>query len=610
MKPTSIRRRAGATAMYEWPHDLHPLLARIFAARGLAPADIANVRLADLAAPLALGGIERACELLADAVASNQRICVVGDFDCDGATGTAVAVRGLRMLGARNVAYRVPNRFRDGYGLSSGLVDTLTGADAPQLIVTVDNGIASHAGVATARARGISVVVTDHHLPGETLPDADAIVNPNLIGDIFPSKALAGVGVMFYLLLALRARLYPSDHPDREDHTAAIHGRTSIKSARPDLSSLLDLVALGTVADLVPLDANNRILVEAGLRRIRAGRCCAGVAALYSAAGRDTRRAVASDLGFAIGPRINAAGRLDDMGIGIECLLSDDATRAMALAGQLSAINAQRQELQSAMVDQADAMVAGFLDRYRSEDSLPHGIVLYEPDWHPGVVGLVASKLKERLNRPVVALAPAHIEECEQGRSLSDSGAQEARTDRELRGSARSIAGFHLRDALAEVDAMCPGLMIRFGGHAMAAGLTMALSNLERFAAEFDAVARRRLDAEMLTQCVWSDGELAAGDFTFDAAQALRYAAPWGQGFAEPAFDNVFDVESWRAVGERHLKLKLRLDGHSESLDAIMFNALDVIPPPPRLRAVYQLDVDQWNGRDRLQLLVRHIEPV
>lgn len=580
MKPSSIQRRAGGVGIHTWPSQLHPLLARIFEARGLAPVDIANVRLADLAAPSALGGIQLACELLADAISANRRICVVGDFDCDGATGTAVAVRGLRMLGAGNVAYRVPNRFRDGYGLSAGLVDTLVGADAPHLIVTVDNGIASHAGVAAARARGIRVVVTDHHLPGATLPDADAIVNPNLLDDIFPSKALAGVGVMFYLLLALRA------------HLRVTGVFLTQATAEPDLSSLLDLVALGTVADLVPLDANNRILVEAGLRRIRAGRCCAGVSALYGAAGRDITRAVASDLGFALGPRINAAGRLDDMGIGIECLLSDDALHAAALAGQLSSINAQRQELQSAMVDQAEAMVAGFLDCYRSEDALPYGIVLYEPDWHPGVVGLVASKLKERLNRPVIACAPA-----EEGSA-------------ELRGSARSIAGFHLRDALAEVDAMCPGLMIRFGGHAMAAGLTMAASNLERFAAEFDVVARRRLDTEMLTQCIWSDGELAAGDFTFDAAHALRYAAPWGQGFAEPAFDNVFVVESWRAVGERHLKLKLRLDGRAESIDAIMFNALEVMPPPPRLRAVYQLDVDQWNGRDRLQLLVRHIEQV
>jgi single-stranded-DNA-specific exonuclease len=579
MKPIAIRRRSGATTNHVWPVDLHPLLARVFAARGLAPVDVARMRLADLAAPTALGGLGQACTLLAAAIAANQRICVVGDFDCDGATGTAVAVRGLRMLGAGNISYRVPNRFRDGYGLSAGLVDTLVGAETPGLILTVDNGIASHAGVAAARARGIRIVVTDHHLPGETLPDADAIVNPNVAGDAFLSKALAGVGVMFYLLLALRAHL-------RTTGAFAVRG-----VAEPDLSALLDLVALGTVADLVPLDGNNRILVDAGLRRIRAGRCCAGVAALYAVSGRDMARAVASDLGFALGPRINAAGRLDDMGLGIECLLSDEPAHAAALAERLSSINAQRQELQSAMVEQAEVMVAGFLDRYR-DGALPHGIVLYEPDWHPGVVGLVASKLKERLNRPVVACAPA-----EEG---SD----------ELRGSARSIAGFHLRDALAEVDAMCPGLIARFGGHAMAAGLTISAANLARFAAEFDAVARRRLDADMLEQCIWSDGELAAGDFDFDTAQALRYAAPWGQGFAEPAFDNAFEVESWRAIGERHLKLKLRLAGRTELIEAIMFNALESMPPPSRLRAVYQLDVDQWNGRDRLQLLVRYIEAI
>jgi single-stranded-DNA-specific exonuclease len=608
MKSVEIRRRTAIACGDAWPADLHPLLARVFAARGLAPIDITKLRLTDLASPSALGGMERACELLAAAITANQRICVVGDFDCDGATGTAVAVRGLRLLGACNVAYRVPNRFRDGYGLSAELVGTLAGADAPQLILTVDNGIASHAGIAAARARGIRVVVTDHHLPGEALPGADAIVNPNVVGDAFPSKALAGVGVMFYLLLALRA------------HLRASGVFVARATTEPDLSVLLDLVALGTVADLVPLDANNRILVDAGLRRIRAGRCCAGVAALYAAAGRDMTRAVASDLGFALGPRINAAGRLDDMGLGIECLLSDEPVRAAALAGQLSSINAQRQELQSAMVEQAEATVSGFLDRYRG-DALPHGIVLYQPDWHPGVVGLVASKLKERLNRPVVAFAPANVEMCGQERVASR--AQDARKNieslpdnsradvcDELRGSARSIAGFHLRDALAEVDANCPGLIARFGGHAMAAGLTIVAANLERFAAEFDAVARLRLDADLLEQCIWSDGELDAGDFNFDAAQALRYAAPWGQGFAEPVFDNAFEVESWRAVGERHLKLKLRLMGRTEALEAIMFNALEKMPPPSRLRAVYQLDVDQWNGRDRLQLLVRHIEAI
>lgn len=595
MKPVAIRRRDGAS-VDAWPSDIHPLLARVYAARGIAPADLACQRLADLAAPASLGGLERACELLAQAIDANWRICVVGDFDADGATGTAVALRGLRLLGARNVGYRVPNRAREGYGLSAVLVESLATADRPDLILTVDNGVASHAGVAAARERGIRVVVTDHHLPGTSLPAADAIVNPNLDGDAFPSKALAGVGVMFYLLLALRAHLrerggFAAGETRSQERPLPDSGdRTDRKNTGPDLSTLLDLVALGTVADLVPLDANNRILVAAGLRRIRSGRCCAGITALYRAANRDPARAVAADLGYALGPRINAAGRLEDMSLGIECLLSDDEARAGRLAAELSAINAQRQELQSAMVEQGEAMVAEFLARQREGD-LPYGIVLYEPDWHPGVVGLVASKLKERLHRPVVACASAE----------ADAG--------ELRASARSIPGFHLRDALAEVDARCPDLIARFGGHAMAAGLTLPAENLARFAAEFDAVARRHIDAQALERFLWSDGELAADEFTPQAAQALRYAGPWGQGFAEPLFDNVFAVESWRAVGERHLKLKLRLEQYAGVFDAILFDALDCMPPPARLRAVFQLDLNEWNGRETLQLLLKQIEP-
>ena len=604
MTVPAIRRREAAASIHAWPADLHPLLARVFAARGLAPAEVARLRLADLAPPRALGGIERACDVLAAAIDAGRSICVVGDFDADGATGTAVAVRGLRLLGAREVRFRVPNRLRDGYGLSPGVVESLR-EDAPDLIVTVDNGIASHAGVAAAKARGIAVVVTDHHLPGATLPDADAIVNPNAIvaercahagppcgacaSAARRCTSLAGVGVVFYLLLALRARL----------RTCGAFAAC----AEPDLSVLLDLVALGTVADLVPLDANNRILVEAGLRRIRAGRCCAGIAALYTAAARDPVRAVAADLGYAIGPRLNAAGRLDDMRLGIECLLTDDAEHALLLADRLSTINAERRQLQSAMVEQGEAMVADFIARHR-EDALPHAVVLHEPGWHPGVVGLVASRLKERLHRPVVAFASVGATACE-GSPLATDDAAGA----ELRGSGRSVAGFHMRDALAEVDARCPGLITRFGGHAMAAGLSMPAGGLSRFAHEFDAVARRHLDADSRQPWVWSDGELHADEVTAATAEVLRYAGPWGQGFAEPAFDNVFEVESWRTVGERHLKLRLRLDGCAEPLDAILFNAPPGVPPPARLRAVYQLDLDEWNGRERLQLLVRHLEP-
>jgi len=576
VRPVEIRRREPGDAG-GWLADVHPLLARIYASRGFSPSDAARARLADLAAPDSLGGIGQACALLAEAIAGGQRICVVGDFDADGATGTAVAVRGLRMLGARNVGYRVPNRAREGYGLSATLVESLVANDRPDVILTVDNGIASHGGVAAANAHGICVVVTDHHLPGAKLPDAAAIVNPNAEGDAFPSKALAGVGVVFYLLLALRGF-------QRE---RGMFAATGVRE--PDLSELLDLVALGTVADLVPLDANNRILVAAGLRRIRSGRGCAGIAALFRVARRDPARAVAADLGYALGPRVNAAGRLEDMSLGIECLLTDDARRADRLAAELSEINAQRQELQSAMVEQGEAMVTAFLARHR-DVALPYGIVLHEPDWHPGVVGLVASKLKERLHRPVVACAPA------------ESGATQ------LRASARSIAGFHLRDALVEVDARCPGLIERFGGHAMAAGLTLAAEHLARFAAEFDAVARLRIDAQSLERFAWSDGELGGGDFTHEAAQALRYAGPWGQGFAEPAFDNVFAIESWRLVGERHLKLRLRPEGGTEAFDAIAFDALESTPPPARVRALFQLDLNEWNGSENLQLLVKQIE--
>ena len=573
MRAFTIKRRACELDAQAWP-ALHPVLARIYASRGLRAGDSLEPKLTQLADPAALGGIDRACELLVDAIAHDCHVCIVGDFDADGATGTAVAVRALRMLGAKRVSYRVPNRFRHGYGLSTGLVDEL--ADTPDLLVTVDNGIACHAGVDAARARGMRVVVTDHHLPGASLPLADAIVNPNVEGDAFPSKSIAGVGVVFCLMLALRARL------------RAI-GAFDAARPEPDLSTLLDLVALGTVADLVALDANNRVLVAAGLRRIRAGKACAGVLALCRVSGRDPARIVASDLGFALAPRINAAGRLEDMGLGIECLVTDDAAIALSLATRLSEINAQRRDMQAQMVEEGEATVAKFVAAH-GDAAFPWGVVLYQPDWHAGVVGLVASKIKERLNRPVVAFAPG-----------DEGGA-------ELRGSARSIAGFHLRDALAEVDARCPGLIGRFGGHAMAAGMSLALAHLERFAAEFDAVARSRLDADLLERVLWSDGELDAQDLCFELATVLRYAGPWGQAFPEPLFDNVFRVESWRVVGEQHLKLHLAIDGRAERIEAMMFNAGDAMPPPARVRAVYQLDVDEWNGTERLRLLVRHIE--
>lgn len=600
MKPARIQRRSCSAEAMQWPESLHPVLRRIYAARGIgSPREIEH-KLVSLLPPQSLGGMQRACELVEDAIRADARIVVVGDFDADGATGTAVALRGLRLLGATNIGYAVPNRFRHGYGLSPPIVAELLAQSPAQLLITVDNGVAAHAGVAAAKARGIQVIVTDHHLPGPTLPDADAIVNPNLM-DIekcghgsplcdrcaqdarmnkdFPSKALAGVGVMFYLLLALRARL--------RDNGWFIEREI----AEPDLSVLLDLVALGTVADLVPLDYNNRILVEAGLRRIRAGRACAGIAALLESGGRDFRRVVATDLGFFVAPRINAAGRLEDMGLGIECLLTDDTRRARELAETLSAINSERRDLQAGMVEQAEAEVHKWT-LLHGAGALPRGVVLFDPGWHHGVVGLVASKLKEKLNRPVIACAPA------------GEGSDE------VKASGRSISGFHLRDALAEIDARRPGLLLRFGGHAMAAGLSLHRGDVDTFAAEFDAVACARIAPESLDAVVLTDGELGPADFSLDLAQQLRYAGPWGQGFAEPLFDGVFAVDSWRVVGEKHVRFKLRHPGLTQLLDAIMFNAYEGVAPPEQLRAAFQLDVDEWNGARKLQLVLRHWQPL
>ncbi|MBN8737308.1 MAG: single-stranded-DNA-specific exonuclease RecJ [Xanthomonadales bacterium] len=559
-----IVRRESTRAPHDWPVSMHPVLQQVYAARGVACPDETGHRLAGLLPPDALGGLECATGLLANAIDGDARILIAGDFDCDGATGCAVGVRGLRMLGARNVGYVVPDRAVHGYGLTPALVATLQ--PAPDLIVTVDNGIASLAGVAAAKARGSKVIVTDHHLPGPALPGADAIVNPNAAGDGFASKNLCGVGVMFYLLLALRARLGKRD--------------------AVDLAPLLDLVALGTVADLVPLDHNNRALVEAGLRRIRAGRACAGIASLFEVAGRDVRNATASDLGFAIGPRINAAGRLEDMSIGVECLLADDAAHARGLAAVLNDINAQRRDLQTSMVEQA---LVGLVD-LPAGDAV--GVSLFDPGWHHGVVGLVAAKVKERLHRPVVAFAPAGEDDV-------------------LRGSARSVPGFHVRDALAEVDARCPGLIERFGGHAMAAGLSLRLAHYARFAQTFDAVVRERIAPESLQAVLASDGELAPRDFVLDLARQLRLAGPWGQGFPAPLFDNVFECVDCRPMGSTgaHRRLQLRDPRDGRVHDAVWFNTDGDVSAGVPQRFAYELMVNDWQGRESLRLLVRHVEP-
>lgn len=568
----TLRRRAVPEYTPWSDAAVHPVLQRVYAARGVLCADQADARLAQLLHPDLLDGMATATALLAEALAENRRIIVVGDFDADGATGTAVAVRGLRLLGAREVGYRVPHRLRHGYGLSPELVEDLR-ALAPDLLLTVDNGIACLRGVAAANAAGMRVIVTDHHLPGPELPAAAAIVNPNLDGDGFPSKALAGVGVVFYLLLALRRRL-------RDAGWFAQRG-----IAEPDLSPLLDLVALGTVADMVPLDANNRVLVQAGLRRMRAGQLQPGLRALAQLAGRSLPQLCAADLGYALGPRLNAAGRLEDMALGIACLLADEEGEALALAAQLDAINAERRELQSQMVEQAERLVGRWLGLHSGD--APHGVCVFDPEWHPGVVGLVASRLKDRLHRPVVAFAPGG-------------------EDGLLRGSARSIAGFHIRDALADIAAREPGLLGRFGGHAMAAGLSLPPENYERFSQAFAALATNRIDAAALRAELWSDGGLARADIARALAEQLRMAGPWGQAFPEPVFDDEFELEGWRVVGETHLKLRLRHADGGEPLDAIEFGGWRGEPPAKRLRLVYQLDLDDWRDRRGVQLLVRH----
>ena len=564
-----LQRRESRGEPSGWPAAVHPVLQQIYAARGVLTPAQADHRLTHMLSPQTLGGMEQAVDLLVQAIGEDWTILIAGDYDCDGATGTAVAVRGLRLLGARRVSYAIPNRFVHGYGLSTALVESLQ--PTPQLIVTVDNGVASVAGVEAARARGIRVIVTDHHLPGEQLPACDAMVNPNLAGDPFPSKMLAGVGVMFYLLLALRAKMY---------------AQGAFGTNRPDLATLLDLVALGTVADLVPLDFNNRVLVEAGLQRIRSGRACAGITALVESGKRSLATLCSSDLGFAVGPRLNAAGRLEDMRLGVECLLTDDVAQARRHAEQLSAINMERRDLQASMVAEAEQMVVGLTDISAI------GVALFEPSWHAGVIGLVASKLKDRLHRPVIAFAPANEDE-----------------PHSLRGSARSIPGFHIRDALAAIDARQPGLIERFGGHAMAAGLSLKSSDYERFAAAFDAIAREMIEPERLQAVLYTDGELPPGCASLALARQLRQAGPWGQAFPEPLFDNLFDCASWKVMGERHLRLQLRDPRDGALHDAVMFNAYHGQPPPARLRAAYELTINDWQGRETPRLLLRHIEP-
>lgn len=557
------------------PSDLHAVLRRVYAARGVGAADELMQDLHRLLPPAGLGGQAEAARLLAEAVIGNRRILVVGDFDADGATSCAVALRALRAMGATTVDYLVPNRFDYGYGLSPEIV-AVAAQRRPDLLVTVDNGISSIAGVAAAKAAGMQVIVTDHHLPGRSLPAADAIVNPNLAGETFPSKALAGVGVIFYVMLAVRGELrrrgrFGAGGPDE-----------------PRLGELLDLVAVGTVADVVPFDRNNRILVEQGLRRIRAGRTVPGVLALLDVAGRDHRRCVAADLGFAVGPRLNAAGRLEDMAVGIECLLSESAAEARQLALTLDDLNRRRRDIEGRMRDEALAALEGRLGEFEGA-SLPNGVCLADDAWHQGVIGILAGRIRERFHRPTVVFAPA-------GDGL-------------LKGSGRSIPGLHLRDLLDRLATDHPGLIPKFGGHAMAAGLSLRAADLERFRAAFDGAVGAAVSAEDLEGVLLTDGMLEGSDLTLDLARSLRAAGPWGQGFSEPLFEGEFHIHERRIVGTDHLKLRLGPMAGGSILDGIAFNAVprgwDSLGPVAQL--AYRLDVNAWRGEERLQLRIEHM---
>jgi len=563
-----------------------PLLARILAARDVCNDEQLSLKLDCLYPPSALKGMDQAVSLLGEQLVRQGRILVVADFDADGATSCAVLLRGLASMGFPFLDFVVPNRFEYGYGLTPEIV-ALAAQRRPDLIITVDNGISSIEGVDAAHALGIKVLVTDHHLPGEILPAADAIINPNQPGCSFPEKSLAGVGVAFYLLLAMRARL-------RERGWFADNGRQ-----QPNLGDLLDLVALGTVADVVPLERNNRILVNEGLRRIRKGRCCAGIKALIDVACRDAGSLLASDLGFAVAPRLNAAGRLEDMSQGIDCLLTDDPEQAERMAAALDGINRQRRSIEADMREQAERVLVDMQlqDEGGEHKQLPAGLCLYDSSWHQGVVGVLASRLKESLHRPVIVFADAGEEE----------GGQPM-----LKGSARSVAGLHVRDALERIATLHPGMVSRFGGHAMAAGLSLRGDQLSRFGEAFDKQVTATLGATVGQGVIVTDGELPAEALVMETASLLQEAGPWGQAFPEPQFDGEFVLHQQRLVGGSHLKLTISVPGESQQLDAIAFNVDPEVWPNAnisRARLVYRLDVNRFRGQSTLQLVVEYLEP-
>ena len=555
--------------------DLHPLLKKVYANRGIDKLEQVDYSLSRLIDFSLLKDIDKASAAVADIIEKGGNLIIVGDFDADGATSCAVMMRCLKAFGLESVDYLVPNRFDFGYGLSPEIVD-VAAEYKPDLIVTVDNGISSIDGVERAKELGIKVVVTDHHLAGDELPDAEAIVNPNQPGCQFPSKVIAGVGVAFYLMLAVRAQLR-----DRQWFDGS--------RVEPNMASLLDIVALGTVADVVPLDENNRTIVETGLQRIRNHRACAGINALLSIAGKSIERCSSQDFGFIIGPRLNAAGRLDDMSIGIECLLSDDYEQAVSYASTLNQMNLQRRQIEGEMLEQAFSLLQQQVEELDHSD-IPDALALYDEQWHQGVVGLLASRLKEKYHRPVIAFA--------------DSG------DGELKGSGRSIPGLHMRDVLDAVSKQEDGLIIKFGGHAMAAGLTIRQDDFARFNQAFIKQAGMVLRPEDLHNIYQTDGSIDESQMTIETSEQIRYASPWGQQFPEPVFDDVFKVMSWRIVGEKHLKLELAKTDSGVCYDAIAFNMTDDDLPAGEddIRAVYRLDVNEFRGNRNLQLVIVHIE--
>ena len=573
-----IRRRTVSADAGALGEALHPVLRRAYAARGICDPAQLSTELSRLLPVGSLGGVAAAVELLLRHRTAG-RILVIGDFDADGATSTALMLRALRAWGFAGVDFLVPNRFAFGYGLTPEIV-AVAATRRPTLLVTVDNGISSLAGVASARAQGLDVLVTDHHLAGAELPQANVIVNPNAGGDGFASRCLAGVGVAFYVLAALKR---------------ALDAAALTPPGAPAVADFLDLVALGTVADLVPLDANNRVLVAQGLRRIRAGRCVPGITALLEVAQRRRADLTASDLGFCVAPRLNAAGRLEDMTIGIQCLLADDAAGATALATRLDAINRERRQIEARM--QADALAAlrGLADPM-SRAAQRSGLCLFDESWHQGVVGLVASRIKDRTGRPVIAFARAG--------------------DGVLRGSARSVPGLHIRDVLDAIATRQPDLIARFGGHAMAAGMTLEAANLDEFAAAFDAEVARWAQVAGFSQSIETDGELSVAELALETASALRAGGPWGQLFPEPTFDGVFMVRNTRIVGERHVKMWVEVPHTGRAFDAIAFNFLDALDagataqlPCGEVCLVYRLDVNEYQNQRRLQLLVDRVLP-